>query len=110
MTEKEVIETAPVTGSRFMTITLGDEDVAAAMINSTTPDIAQAIYWGDRMTFRPMRPMNLLAAKVFEQCKALGFSAVDLGPSSECGIVSAGLCRFKQSLGCRPTSKRRFRL
>lgn len=110
MTEKEVIETAPVTGSRFMTITLGDEDVAAAMINSTTPDIAQAIYWGDRMTFRLLRPMNLLAAKMFEQCKTLGFKTVDLGPSSECGIVSAGLCRFKQSLGCRPTAKRRFRL
>ena len=84
--------------------------MAAAMINSATPDIAQAIYWGDRMMFRPLRPMNLLAAKVFEQCKALGFKAVDLGPSSECGIVSAGLCRFKQSLGCRPTSKMRFRL
>lgn len=110
MTEKEVMETAPVTGSRFMTMTLGDEDVAAAMINSTAPGIAQAIYWGDRIMFRPMRPMNLLAAKTFEQCKALGFKTVDLGPSSECGIVSAGLCRFKQSLGCRPTAKRRFRL
>lgn len=110
MTEEEVIETAPVTGSRFMTITLGDEDVAAAMINSATPGIAQAIYWGDRMMFRPLRPMNLLAAKAFEQCKILGFKTVDLGPSSESGIVSAGLCRFKYSLGCRPTAKRRFRL
>lgn len=110
MTEKEVIQTAPVTGSRFMTITLGDEDVAAAMINSTTPTKCQLIYWGDRMMFRPMRPMNLLAAKAFEQCRTLGFKTVDLGPSSECGIVSAGLCRFKQSLGCRPTAKRHFRL
>lgn len=110
MTEKEVIETTPVTGSRFMTITLGAEDVAAAMFNSVTPTKCQLIYWGDRIMFRPLRPMNLLAAKAFEQCRTLGFKTVDLGPSSECGIVSAGLCRFKQSLGCRPTAKRHFRL
>lgn len=110
MTEKEVIKTAPVTGSQFMIITLDGEDAAAGMFNSVTPTISQLIYWGDRMMFRPTRPMNLLAAKVFEQYQALGFKTVDLGPSSECGIVSAGLCRFKQSLGCRPTAKRHFRL
>ncbi len=110
MSLSQVMSTAPLVDSRFMILTRDDEDVASAMVNRVTDRVCQLIYWGDILRFRPLRPMNLLAALLCEACRGWGFGILDFGPSSERGIPSPGLCRFKEGLGCIPSPKLRFRL
>lgn len=80
-------------------------DVAAAMVYHAAPGIAQVIYWGDRPHSGAPNAMNLLAARLFVHYASQGFHTVDVGPSSEEGIPSAGLCDFKESVGCQVRPK-----
>ncbi|MDE6324016.1 MAG: GNAT family N-acetyltransferase [Paramuribaculum sp.] len=108
MTFDEVVATAPITGSRFMTVARNGVEIAAAMVNATTPDVAQVIYWGDTAEGRRFHPMNFLAAALMENCRQSGIGIIDIGPSSENGIPATGLCRFKESIGCTATTKISF--
>lgn len=110
MSADEVFATAPITGSRIFIATHDGADIAAAMINAPTPYMAQVIYWGDISSGRPLHPMNLLAAEIMSHCRQMGFHTLDIGPSSEQGILAPGLCRFKESLGCEATAKPTFQL
>lgn len=83
----------------------GHEPAAAAIMYRTAPDAAQLIYWGDRPSLRPLRPMNLLAAGVFDYYKQQKLRILDLGPASSQGVPATGLCDFKAGLGCRLTVK-----
>ena len=106
----DVIATAPIVDAEFMVMSLNGQDVAAAQLHRVTPEVMQVVYWGDAPGFEHLRPMNLLAPEVFRHCRSLGASIVDIGPSSENGIPSPGLCAFKESVGCTPSLKPRFRL
>lgn len=86
-------------------LTLGTESVAAAVVYRLNPRVAQVIYWGDVAGFSSDRPMNLLAAEVTDLYKNLGFSVLDIGPSSSAGVPDVGLCTFKESLGCELSFK-----
>lgn len=110
MTLDEVVRTAPLTGSFFMVMSLGSRDVAAAMINRVADTVCQFVYWGDLLEYRSLHPMTLLAALSFGACRDMGFEIADLGPSSEFGVPSPGLCHFKESIGCISVPKPRFRL
>lgn len=108
MTYEDVVATAPITGSRFMTVAVNGTDIAAAMINATTPEVAQVIYWGDTSDGRGLRPMNFLAASLMDHCRRSGIRILDIGPSSENGVPATGLCRFKESIGCIASTKVSF--
>jgi hypothetical protein len=82
--------------------------VAAAIVYRVSPQICQLIYWGDAPGFESSRPMNMLALKMFELFKAMGVDYLDIGPSSEDGIPNAGLCAFKESVGCTGDLKYTF--
>jgi len=41
-----------------------------------------------------------LSYKIFEYFKGIGYQTVDIGPSSERGVVNFGLSEFKESIGC----------
>lgn len=110
MSLEAVRSTAPLTGSVFCVLAMDGTDVAAAMINRPAPRIAQVIYWGDRLEYRSLCPMNLLAAESMKLMQAIGADLLDIGPSSERGVPAEGLCRFKEGLGCRACTKPRFEL
>ena len=105
MSFEEVMATAPITGSHFLLMQQAGEDVAAAVINNSAPEIAQIIYWGDHPHARIHHPMNLFATEVMEWARTQGFRLMDIGPSSEHGVPSPGLCRFKESIGCELSLK-----
>lgn len=105
MTAADVEATSRIIGIETFVVESGDTIAAAAIIYITAPKVAQLIYWGDRPAFRHMRPMNLLAVKIFEHYAGRGFEIFDLGPASSDGIPALGLCDFKSSLGCRLTVK-----
>lgn len=96
--------------ARFFLLTLGQADVAAAMVYDVAPGIGQVVYWGDAPGYSELRPMNLLPARLFAHYRQAGYRILDIGPSSSRGIPSAGLCRFKESLGCKLTLKPTFTL
>lgn len=108
MSEADVRATAAIAEAEFMILSHNGTDVAAAQLHRVTPHIVQVVYWGDAPGFAFMRPMNLLAPAVFDHCRSIGATIVDIGPSSENGIASEGLCSFKESLGCTPSLKPRF--
>lgn len=105
MSFEEVMSTAPITGSHFLLMQQEGEDVAAAVINDSASGIAQIIYWGDHPRARVHHPMNLFATEVMEWARSQGFNRIDIGPSSEGGVPSPGLCRFKESIGCELSLK-----
>ncbi len=75
-------------------------NVAAAIIFDVNEDISQVIYWGDILEYRDERPMELLTTEVFALFSQLGKKYLDIGPSSEDGVINSGLADFKKSIGC----------
>jgi hypothetical protein len=85
-------------------------DIASAIVFHVAPNIVQVIYWGDINGYSELRPMNYLSYKVFEHYHNSDIRIVDIGPSSEQGVPSYGLCNFKESIGCVTTLKPTFYL
>lgn len=111
MSLEQVTETVErMVAARFFLLTLGDADVAAAMVYDVAPGIGQVVYWGDAPGYSELRPMNLLPPLLFAHYREAGYRILDIGPSSKRGVPSPGLCRFKESLGCQLTLKPTFHL
>lgn len=108
MSLQDVISTAKVVKSDFFVMSLDGRDCAAAQIYHTAPGVVQLINWGDLDWVRPMRAMNLMMLRICRHYSEMGVRIFDLGPASEQGVPSLGLCEFKQSLGCVLTLKHTF--
>lgn len=90
----------------FFVLTHDGTDVAAAQVFHVAEGAVQVIYWGDLKAYSNLRTMNLLAYRIFEYYyKTKGIRLIDIGPSTENGIPSAGLCDFKTSIGCSTSPK-----
>jgi hypothetical protein len=84
---------------RFFAIKHDSEFIASAIVFDITDTISQVIYWGDNSTYSYLNPMVYLAFNLIEFYKDLAKSILDLGPSSENGIINEGLADFKKSIG-----------
>jgi hypothetical protein len=105
-----VLATRTVLEARFLVMSLDGVDIAAAQLQRVTDRVMQVVYWGDVPGYSDTRVMNRFTLEVFHFCKQCGVDFVDIGPSSEDGMPSFGLCDFKTSLGCEVSIKPRFRL
>lgn len=94
----------------FFVMSLEGEDVAAAMVYRISAEIAQVVYWGDAPGHSGKRPMNILPKFLLGHYRAAGVKILDIGPSSTAGIPNLGLCRFKESIGCKLTLKPTFHI
>jgi len=83
--------------------------IATAIIFDVTDEISQVIYWGDISSYRNIKPMALLTTEIFDYYKKIGKKYLDIGISSEDGIINAGLADFKKSIGCSNNIKITFR-
>lgn len=110
MSLNQVKDTIKIVDADFFILSLGDTDVAAAMVYRLNSRIAQVIYWGDAPGYSALRPMNILPFHIFRHYAEAGFDIVDVGPASTDGIPNIGLCAYKESIGCHPTLKPTFRL
>ena len=108
MSLDDVKRTAPVAQAAFIVMSLEGEDVAAALVYRVSPGIMQVVYWGDAPGWEHLHPMHRFAPEVMRICHGLGAETLDIGPSSEEGVPSPGLCFFKESIGCIPSLKPRF--
>lgn len=84
--------------------------IASAMIYRVSDDKAQIIYWGNSPDTESLRPMNFMAYSIFNHYKGKGVKFMDIGPSTEFSIPNAGLCDFKQSIGCTVSPKISFEI
>lgn len=101
MTEEQVGTTATAVPTDMFVLSLDGTDVAAAIVQHVAKDIVQVLYWGDVPGYSDRRPMNLLPYLLFGHYAKEGIRVVDVGTSSTAGIPNTGLCRFKESVGCR---------
>lgn len=83
--------------------------VAAAIIFDVTNEISQVVYWGDIVEYRNERPMDLLTVQIFDTYKKLEKKHLDIGTSSEEGVINLGLADFKKSIGCNSSIKMVFK-
>lgn len=97
----------PVYASSFV-LTDGTTDYCAAIVYDSAPGVAQVIYWGDIPDNPLSCTMNLLAERLYNHYGSRGYRILDIGPSSEKGVPSEGLCAFKKSIGCILTPKPTF--
>ena len=86
------------------------EPAAAAIVYRVSPHVAHLIYWGEAPGFEELRPMNLLALRLYEHYQKEGVHYLDIGPSCEDGVPNVGLCAFKESVGCFADLKYTFSL
>lgn len=106
MTFDDVVNTTGgIVKADFFILTIEGTPVAGALIYHATENIRQLIYWGDDPAQREKNGMLLLARHIIDHYTAEGATEYDLGPASKDGIPNRGLCFFKESIGCRPTTK-----
>jgi len=110
MSLEEVLRTTDIVPADFFLLMHGGNDVAAAQVFHVKEGICQVIYWGDRREFSHLRPMNYLAYRIFMHYHGQGLRILDIGPSTEEGTPNYGLCSFKESIGCRVSTKFSFEL
>ncbi len=89
----------------FYILKMNNQDVAAAVVFRIHEQIAMVVYWGHLYEFSEFRPINLMAFLLMNNYKEKGFKILDIGPSSEYGVLDEGLASFKESLGCITSDK-----
>lgn len=101
LTFEDILGTIEFVKSFFFIVSLPNEtDIASAICYEIQEGVIQVIYWGNLTQYNEYKPINFLSYKLFEYFKSLDYNIVDIGPSSEGGIVNFGLSEFKESIGC----------
>ena len=90
---------------RFFILRKDDIVVAAAIVFDVTNDISQVVYWGDDPDYSHLHPMTYLPYRLIEFYRNSGKKILDIGPSSENGVINQGLADFKKSIGSNITTK-----
>ena len=86
--------------ARFFLVKKNDNPVASAIVFDVTKKVAQVIYWGATGDGERNKAMYYLPFELVKVYRDLGYEYLDIGPSSEDGVVSSGLNDYKQSIGC----------
>lgn len=110
MSYDDVARTIDIIPADFFILSHDDTDIAAAQVFHVTDGISQLIYWGNLNKYSQMRPMNILAYRMFEYYHKQGLRILDIGPATEDGVPNYGLCNFKESIGCKTANKFSFLL
>jgi hypothetical protein len=104
----ELADVARLVPVDFFLVWAGEVAVASAVVYHVAESIVQIIYWGDLPGHGTMRPMNLLAFRLFEHYSRSGMRLIDLATSSVAGTPNLGLCDFKENIGCTPGLRHTF--
>jgi len=108
MTWEQVVAAMQVVTVDFFLIKKDTDNIAAAVVFHTAPQVVQVVYWGDLPAYSDYRTMNYLSYSVFQYYQSNEIAMVDIGPSTENSIPNFGLCEFKESIGCEITTKLTF--
>jgi len=87
-------------------VELGEKVAAMCLTVDIESRIRYVLYWADNLSLRNYSPVALLCKKLVEEARQEGFHFLDLGISSNNGLVNEGLHRFKQNLGAITSIKK----
>jgi hypothetical protein len=79
--------------------------IAASVSIKVSEEILYCFYIGDDLEYRSHSPVTALVSGIYAYCKTNGFEMLDLGLSTDNGIVNNGLYAFKKSFGALESSK-----
>lgn len=82
--------------------------IAASVSIKICQKILYCFYIGDDLEYRSQSPVTTLIAGIYEYCRVNNFSMLDLGLSTDKGIVNKGLYTFKESFGAVESPKFTF--
>ncbi|GHX40398.1 hypothetical protein VCSRO108_2545 [Vibrio cholerae] len=105
MSWEQVSATINVAKADFFIAVTNGYDSAAAMVFEINDKIAQVVYWGANELGEKSHVMYYLPFQIMEYYHLRGFKYLDIGPSSEEGVISTGLNDYKQMIGCANTLK-----
>ena len=82
--------------------------IATAVCIKISNEIMYCFYLGDALAYRRDSPITLLINGIFEYCKTHLFKILDLGLSTDKGVLNTGLYAFKKSFGSIDSQKLTF--
>jgi hypothetical protein len=88
----------------------GDRLIAGAVSIRVSDNILYNFYHADDYSYRSTSPLVMLVGKIYEYCQDNDIGILDLGISSENGILNEGLFNFKRNLGCEMSDKNTYHL
>ncbi|MGL5777563.1 hypothetical protein [Cetobacterium sp.] len=80
------------------------DSLAAAIIFKVKEGKYQVVYWGNIKDESYKKPMAFLVENLLSYYKEKA-EILDIGPSSEEGIINFGLSQFKRNIGCKICNK-----
>lgn len=105
MSLEQILFTRKVVDLDFYILEINNIACASALVYKVNHETAMVVYWGHLSEHSEFRPINLIAYYLFNHYKKEGYKILDIGPSSEKGILNEGLANFKLSLGCVKSEK-----
>jgi hypothetical protein len=82
--------------------------IATSVCIKINSKILYSFYVGDNIDYRSLSPVTLLINGVYDFCKLHQYSLLDLGMSTDKGILNKGLYAFKKSFGSFDSRKLTF--
>ena len=82
--------------------------IASSVCIKVSDKIMYCFYLGDDIEYRKYSPVTSLVKGIYEFCKLHNFSLLDLGVSTEKGILNDGLYIFKKTFGTVDSLKLTF--
>jgi hypothetical protein len=85
---------------------LGEDVAAMCLTVEIETKVRYVLYWADNLSLRNYSPIALLSQKLVEEARDDGLNFLDLGISSNNGLLNEGLYRFKKNLGAVTSTKK----
>ncbi len=112
MTYENLYKTIKLMPDKYLLFGLFDRDklIAASVSIRISHEILYNFYHADDLNFRTTSPLVMLIQQIYQYCQQNGIEILDLGVSSENGLINQGLFNFKKNLGCVSSEKNTYRL
>jgi hypothetical protein len=110
MTLKDLEATLKLFPSDYLLFGVFDQKklIATSVSIKVNNEILYCFYIGDALAYRHYSPVTLLIDGIFEYCKTHHFKMLDLGISTDKGVLNKGLYTFKKSFGAFDSPKLTF--
>lgn len=110
MTLPELKETISQFPDKYLIfgVSVGSKLVAASVSIKVNDQILYTFYLGDHLEYRRHSPVTYLVAGIYDYCFKHGFELLDLGTSSDKGVINQGLYNFKKTFGAIDSFKPTF--
>lgn len=79
--------------------------IATAYVVKITPSYAYVLFWGEKPKFRTLSPVASILNFLIDWSKKNKIETLDLGVSSNQGLLDLNLARFKYNLGAKVSEK-----